>query len=195
MTKLAPWRYGPFKITKKVSPVVFRLRLPEHWTIHDVFHASLLTPYRETMEHGRNYLEPPPEQIEGEDEFEVDRILKSRRHGKGKKLQFLIRWNGYSTAHDSWEDAKDMHAPVLIEKFYQRQGGLVRTLEYKKGDRIQSTPAISSPGSPLWIATISFSSRGISSRPAHPDSMQHGVNNEESSTAPVRLGEGDTDTP
>jgi hypothetical protein len=70
--KLAPRRYGPFKIKKKISPIVFQLELPKHWTIHDVFHASLLTPYRETEEHGRNYLEPPPEQIEGEDEFEVD---------------------------------------------------------------------------------------------------------------------------
>jgi hypothetical protein len=51
MAKLAPRRYGPFKITKKISPVVFRLELPAHWTIHDVFHASLLTPYRETVEH------------------------------------------------------------------------------------------------------------------------------------------------
>jgi hypothetical protein len=43
--KLAPKRYGPFKITKAVSPVVFQLELPGHWTIHNVFHASLLTPY------------------------------------------------------------------------------------------------------------------------------------------------------
>jgi hypothetical protein len=59
--KLAPKRYGPFKITKKISEVVFRLELPTHWTIHNVFHASLLTPYRETIEHGINYPEPPPD--------------------------------------------------------------------------------------------------------------------------------------
>jgi hypothetical protein len=43
--KLAPKRYGPFKVLKEISPVVYRLELPPHWTLHNVFHASLLTPY------------------------------------------------------------------------------------------------------------------------------------------------------
>jgi hypothetical protein len=41
--KLAPRRHGPFVITKQVSPVAYQLGLPPTWTIHDVFHASLLT--------------------------------------------------------------------------------------------------------------------------------------------------------
>ena len=44
MPKLAPKRHGPFKIVKKVSPVAYQLKLPTAWTIHDIFHASLLTP-------------------------------------------------------------------------------------------------------------------------------------------------------
>ena len=44
-TKLVPRRYGPFTITKAISPVVFRLKLPSTWKIHNMFHASLLTPY------------------------------------------------------------------------------------------------------------------------------------------------------
>jgi hypothetical protein len=59
--KLAPKRYGPFKVTEQISPVVFRLELPTHWAIHNVFHASLLTPFRETIEYGTNYPEPPPD--------------------------------------------------------------------------------------------------------------------------------------
>ena len=42
--KLAPKRHGPFAIVKRVSPVAYQLQLPTAWTIHDVFHASLLTP-------------------------------------------------------------------------------------------------------------------------------------------------------
>ena len=45
VTKLAPKWYGPFKIIKVISPVVYWLQLPPMWTIHDVFHASLLSPY------------------------------------------------------------------------------------------------------------------------------------------------------
>ena len=53
------------------------------------------------MEHGINFHEPPPELIEGEEEYEVERVLDSQRHGRTKKLQFLIQWKGYSAAHDS----------------------------------------------------------------------------------------------
>jgi len=40
-----------------------------------VFHASLLTSYKETDEHGTNFLKPPPKLIEGEEEWEVKQIL------------------------------------------------------------------------------------------------------------------------
>jgi len=53
--KLAPRRYGPFKITKVVSPVAYRLELPVQWNIHPVFHINLLTPYIEMDSHGPNF--------------------------------------------------------------------------------------------------------------------------------------------
>jgi hypothetical protein len=116
--KLAPRQYSPFTITDKISPVVFRLALPGHWAIHNVFHASLLTPYWETLEHGTNFLEPPPEMIKGEEEYEVECIVNSQCYGRDKKLQFLAHWKGYSIAHNSWEDATDVHAPKLIKEYY-----------------------------------------------------------------------------
>ena len=54
-TKLNPKRHGPFKIIKEVSQVAYQLQLPLAWGIHDVFHASLLTPYHETDAHGPNF--------------------------------------------------------------------------------------------------------------------------------------------
>ena len=51
-TKLAPKRYGPFKIIKEISPVTYQIKLLASWGIHDVFHASLLTPYHKTTAHG-----------------------------------------------------------------------------------------------------------------------------------------------
>ena len=76
-----------------ISPVVYQLTLPIQWKqkgIHDVFHASLLTPYHETEAHGANHLEPPPDVIEGEEEYEVEKILDSKRIGQNKKLHYLI---------------------------------------------------------------------------------------------------------
>jgi len=47
-SKLSPRRYGPFRVAAKISNVAYQLELPLQWKIHDVFHASLITPYRET---------------------------------------------------------------------------------------------------------------------------------------------------
>jgi len=79
-----------------------------------VFHASLLTPYKETDEHGTNFLEPPPDVIEGEEEWEIEQILRKRRFGQGRKLQYLIRWKGYSPAYDQWVDKTNVTAKDLI---------------------------------------------------------------------------------
>ena len=75
--KLAPRRYGPFLIVKKLSPVTYRLTLPATMKIHPVFHVDLLTKYRETEAHGPNYERPPPEIIEGEPKWEVEKIINS----------------------------------------------------------------------------------------------------------------------
>jgi hypothetical protein len=73
--KLAPKWYRPFEVAAQISKVAYKLRLPPSWKIHDVFHMSLLTPYKETSQHRPNFLEPPPDIIEGEPEWEVAKIL------------------------------------------------------------------------------------------------------------------------
>src|SRR5712672_160342 len=115
--KLSPKQYGPFRVVAKISPVAYKLQIPVTWQIHDVFHASLLTPYKETVEHGKNFLEPPPDVIEGEEEWEVEQILDKRIFGRSKKLQFLVRWKGYSPAHDQWVNKEDMAADDLARIF------------------------------------------------------------------------------
>ena len=53
--KLGPKRHGPFKILKHLSDAVYRVEIPQQWKIHNVFHANLLTPYKETELHGPNF--------------------------------------------------------------------------------------------------------------------------------------------
>jgi hypothetical protein len=82
IAKLGNKRYGPFLVTKVVSLVVFKLKLPAAWKIHNVFHASLLSPYKETEEHGSNFKEPPPDLINGEHEYKVEQVLDARLHSR-----------------------------------------------------------------------------------------------------------------
>ena len=86
---------------KKLRDNVYQLNLPAHWKIHPVFHASLLTPNTETEEHGPSYSQPPPDLIEGEEEYEVEAILKHQ--GTGKRRKYLVKWLGYPTSQNSWE--------------------------------------------------------------------------------------------
>jgi hypothetical protein len=89
-TKLALRRYRPFPINKKLSPMTYHLTLPPLMKIHPIFHVDLLTRYRETEAHGPNYERPPPEIVDSEPKWEVEKIINSRLHGHHKKLQFLI---------------------------------------------------------------------------------------------------------
>jgi hypothetical protein len=61
-----------------------------------MFHTSLLTCYQENETHGRNFMKPPVDLFNGEEEFEVEAIVAYRRQGCG--LQFLIKWKGYLTS-------------------------------------------------------------------------------------------------
>src|SRR6202008_711122 len=118
--KLSPRRYGPFRVVAKISPVAYMLELPPQWKIHPTFHASLLTPYKETSQHGPNFVEPPPDIVNGEEEWEIEQITNTRLHGRWKKRQYLVRWKGYSPAHDQWINDEDMSAPELIEEYQQQ---------------------------------------------------------------------------
>ena len=118
--KLAPKHHGPFTIKEAISAVTYRLNLPSSWKIWNAFHASLLTPYRETDSHGPNYERPPPDLIKDEEEYEVDQILDSRKHGRGNALQYLVRWKGYPDSDNQWVAKRDLFAPQLIKDFHQR---------------------------------------------------------------------------
>ena len=114
--KFTPKREGPFSITDILSPITYRLRLPRTWKIHPVFHASLLSPYCENSVHGPNFPKPPPDLITGEEEYEIDRILRHR--GKPRNCSFLIQWKGYSAEEDSWVSEKDLsHATEALQEY------------------------------------------------------------------------------
>ena len=124
--KLGPKRYGPFKIMTRLSDAVYRVEVPLHWKIHNVFHANLITPYKETVIHGPNYLRPPPDLVDGEEEYEVEKMLDMKPRGRGRKMHFLIKWKGYPTSDNSWEPRENIHAEELIKEFQRRNKAKAR---------------------------------------------------------------------
>jgi hypothetical protein len=117
--KLAPKHHGPFTVKEALSDITYRLDLPSSWKIWNAFHVSLLTPYRETASHGPNFTRPPPDLIEGEEQYEVERILDSKR-GRGRAFRYLVKWKGYPDADNQWVSQRDLHAPDLVSSFHQQ---------------------------------------------------------------------------
>ena len=134
-----------------MSHTSYQLKLPPQWQLHDVFHATLLTPYKETALNGQSYQEPAPDLIDGQPEWEVESILKVRK--RRNQLQYLVRWKGFSEAHDSWEPTKDVHAEELVQEFYKRYPNAIRSIPFPTiirsinmsttplSERIEDTPA------------------------------------------------------
>jgi hypothetical protein len=120
--KIRPKREGPFLIKEVLGNVTYRLKLPKTWKIHDVFHAVHLSPYRETAQYGTPIVPPTPDLVEGQEEYEVDHIVRHKRNNKGQLL-FLIRWKGYDADGDSWEPAKNLiHAAETLQEYKRRKG-------------------------------------------------------------------------
>jgi hypothetical protein len=144
--KLEPKQYGPLQISRVISPVVYQLTLPAQWKqrkLHDVFHASLLTPYRKTEAHGANFLEPPPDIIDGEDEYKVEQVLDSKKMGQKQRLHYLIQWKGYSEAHDTWEPEENVrHVADLVRAFHERHPLAVQNCYLNNEDQVSKTPSL-----------------------------------------------------
>jgi Chromo (CHRromatin Organisation MOdifier) domain len=140
--------------------VVFKLKLPYQWLkhkVHPVFHTSLLLPYKETEEHGPNFLEPPPEVIEGTEEYEVEAILRDKTIRK--KHHYLIKWKGYADAHNSWEPDDQVHTDDLVRE-YNNKKKCMRGIRLRR-IRVEGTPCpfmpSSSPSQSTQLPTSPFS--------------------------------------
>ncbi|KAF8760778.1 hypothetical protein RHS01_01317 [Rhizoctonia solani] len=115
--KLDPKRLGPFKVTEKVSSHAYCLELPETLKIHNVFYVGLLSKAHESPSQPFPS-RPPPETIEGEEEYEVEQIIDSKRQ-QGKWF-YLIKWKGYRPEDNSWEPEELLeHSQEEIKRFNQ----------------------------------------------------------------------------
>ena len=110
--KLFPLWLGPMTVDSAVGPNSYRLRIPGHWRMHNVFNISQLKPWHDN---GMKHPPPPWTLLQGQTyEFEVDKIL-DHQHPAGltphkgmsqhdlRRFQFKVRWRFYGPEYDTWE--------------------------------------------------------------------------------------------
>ncbi len=102
-----------------------------------MFHANLITPYKETELYRPNFTCLPSDLIEGEQEFKVEKILDAQPRGRGHKMHFLVKWKGYPTSDNSWEPRENLHADRLIAEYNKKKQRQAETK--KKGVKSRRT--------------------------------------------------------
>ena len=64
----------------------------------------------------------PPELVDGEEEYVVEEILNSRIFRR--KLQYLVKWEGYGVEHNTWEYWDNVgNAADVVNDFHTRNPG------------------------------------------------------------------------
>jgi len=112
-------RTGPFTVSKIINKNAYKLHLPSTMRNFNVFNVSLLDHYTPLV--GRQpSSEPPPMIVEETEEWEVDRILDSRR--PYQKLHDFIQWAGYNHICTSWEPAEHLeNARNVVDESYRER--------------------------------------------------------------------------
>ena len=116
--KLSERWLGPYSITKLVRTNTVELRLPHSMCIHPVINISHIKPYRECLT-GQPVSPPGPSTVteDHREEYEVDYIVDSRY--KGKRLEYLVHWKGWSEMDCTWEPLGNLgNAADVVSTFH-----------------------------------------------------------------------------
>ena len=102
--------------------------------MHNVFHMSLLKPYKRD---GRVQPPPIPIIVDGEEWFTVERILDHKdvqvvvkgktKHSPAKnklQCQYLVKWLGYDNEHNTWEPETDISKVEAFKAYTSYLAGL-----------------------------------------------------------------------
>ena len=110
--KLVDQYVGPYIIEEVVSTNAVKLRLPTSMRIYPVVNVSRIVRYKEQVK-GQKKKEGKPMEVEGVEEWEVEKILNKKKMRGVEK--YLVHWKGFTAEGDTWkrrENAKECKRSV-----------------------------------------------------------------------------------
>ncbi|GAA5981406.1 hypothetical protein JCM10908_004099 [Rhodotorula pacifica] len=115
---------GPYKVVEaRPATSTYRLLLPPDDRAHPVFHRSKLKAYRPNNSDdfpARHPPRPEPIDVEGEEEYIVERIVDEK--GRGLRRKFLVKWLGYPDDKSTWEPLRAVKDTVALDEWENRVG-------------------------------------------------------------------------
>ena len=113
---------GPFPIEQKIGKAAYKLQLPKTWTVHPVFHTSLLRPWRSSEWSCPVNTPAPDVQVSDEPFYEVDKILKWRKTTVGRRTikEYLVTWTGYPLEDAQWIPETNWRDPTKLKAYIKQ---------------------------------------------------------------------------
>lgn len=126
--KLVSKYVGPFKVLDASEDKTVTLELPITMKAKsnkfNVSKVKLYVPGRLEFP-GRQQLDrPPPELVDGEEEYEVEEIVGKRevKIGRSKHIEYLVKWLGYPITEATWQASGQLeNATEAVETFENQQ--------------------------------------------------------------------------
>jgi hypothetical protein len=169
--KLSHRRLGPYPVERRVGRYAYRLTLPPSMRrLHPVFNVVKLTLAPDDPIPGRRQdPPPPPELVDGEEEYLVEKILNSRMFRR--KLQYLVKWEGYGVEHNSWEYSENVdNAMEKVAEFHARNPAAPRRILAMVFGEIPFRPFLLTQASGRYLSEGGVIVRGTPFRSSAPAS-------------------------
>jgi hypothetical protein len=150
-TKFTPRFVGPFPVLERIGRSAYRLQLPSHCRMHPVIHVSKLWKYYFDPE--LTTKPPPPIVLEDEEYWRVEAVIGVR--GSKPRRQFLVRWQGFDSMHDTWEPETELEScRDEIDKFFQSRQAHQRVMLLLASPTVPSPPDPVPQSPPLCLAAL-----------------------------------------
>lgn len=117
-SKLETKFIGPFPVVAVVNDNAYKLKLPDHMRCHDTFNVDLLKRHipPDPRFGEREPSAPAPVLVDGEEEWEVEKVLQHRYYKH--HLQYFVKWRGFPIEEASWQPHRNLkNAKDLVQEY------------------------------------------------------------------------------